>query len=112
MAGFANVYAEVHLSPVFGSNMVLQRAVQAKIAGWADSGEAVVVKLGDKVIGKVIGEGKDKPWTVTLPVMKAGPIPDITVEGKNTVTLTNLLAGDVWVCSGQSNMYMTLSGRG
>ena len=108
LGGLSIARADVRLAPVFGSNMVLQRDVQAKIAGWADSGEAVVVKLGDKVIGKVIGEGKDKPWTVTLPVMKAGPIPDITVEGKNTVTLTNLLAGDVWVCSGQSNMYMTL----
>lgn len=43
-----------------------------------------------------------------LPVQKAGPVPNITVEGKNTITLTDLLAGDVWVCSGQSNMAMTL----
>jgi sialate O-acetylesterase len=100
--------AEVHLAPVFGSNMVLQRDVPMKLTGWADVGEKVAVKLGGKVVGNVVGAGKDKPWIVKLPVQKAGGMPDITVEGKNIITLSNLLAGDVWVCSGQSNMTMPL----
>jgi sialate O-acetylesterase len=100
--------AEVSLAPVFSSNMVLQRDVPAKISGWADAGEAVVVKLGNQVVGNAVGAGLERPWAVTLPALKAGTIPDITVEGKNTITLTNLLAGDVWVCSGQSNMEMSL----
>jgi sialate O-acetylesterase len=100
--------AEVYLAPVFGSNMVLQRDVPARLVGWADAGETVVVKLGGQVVGNVVGAGKDKPWTIMLPVQKAGAMPDIVVEGKNRITLTNLLAGDVWVCSGQSNMEMSL----
>ncbi len=88
--------------------MVLQRDVPAKISGWAAPGEAVVVKLGGKVIGQASGAGAVTLWTVTLPVLSAGPVPDLTVEGNNTLTLTNLLAGDVWICSGQSNMEMTL----
>ncbi|MEI6644552.1 MAG: sialate O-acetylesterase [bacterium] len=98
-----NAFGEVRLMPCFSSDMVLQRDVPAKIAGWADAGEAVVVKLGNQVVGKTVGAGTNA-WSVTLPVFKAGAIPDLTIEGKNSVTLTNLLAGDVWICSGQSNM--------
>lgn len=108
LVGSAHVYADVHLAPVFGSNMVLQRDVPAKLVGWAEVGEMVTVKLGEKVVGQVAGTGKEKPWTVLLPVQKAGPVPDITVVGKNSIVLTNLLAGDVWVCSGQSNMAQSL----
>lgn len=107
-AGVPSARADVRLSPVFSSNMVLQRDVPAKISGWAAPGETVVVKLGGKVIGHASGAGAVTPWTVTLPVLSAGPVPDLTVEGNNTITLTNLLAGDVWICSGQSNMEMTL----
>ena len=88
--------------------MVLQRDVPAKISGWADEGEVVVVKLDNQVVRKAVGAGPEKAWTVTLPMLHAGQVPDLAFEGKNTVTLTNLLAGDVWICSGQSNMEMGL----
>jgi sialate O-acetylesterase len=104
-----HVYADVQLMSVFSSNMVLQRDAATKIAGWADVGEAIVIKLGDQVVGQAVGLGQGKSWSVALPVLKAGPIPNITIEGKNTLVLSNLLAGDVWVCSGQSNMEMTLA---
>jgi sialate O-acetylesterase len=108
VAGLNIACADVHLAPVFGSNMVFQRDVPAKLSGWADVGEKVVIKLGGQVVVNVVGAGKDEPWIVRLPAQKAGAMPDITVEGKNVVTLTNLLAGDVWICSGQSNMNMPL----
>lgn len=101
-------FGEIRLMPCFSSDMVFQREVPARIAGWADVGEAVVVKLGDKVVGKTVGAGVGTVWTVTLPVFKSGAIPDLTIEGKNSITLTHLLAGDVWICSGQSNMEMSL----
>lgn len=104
-----HVYADVQLMSVFSSNMVVQRDAPTKIAGWADVGEVIVIKLGDQVVGQAVGLGQGKSWSVALPVLKAGPIPNITIEGKNTLVLSNLLAGDVWVCSGQSNMEMTLS---
>jgi sialate O-acetylesterase len=104
-----HVYADVQLMSVFSSNMVVQRDAPTKIAGWADVGEVIVIKLGDQVVGQAVGLGQGKSWSVALPVLKAGPIPNITIEGKNTLVLSNLLAGDVWVCSGQSNMEMTLA---
>jgi sialate O-acetylesterase len=67
-----------------------------------------VVKLGDQVVAETVGEGSGKAWRVKLPVLHAGPVPDITIEAGDMITLTNLLAGDVWVCSGQSNMAQTL----
>jgi sialate O-acetylesterase len=102
--------ANVRLAPCFGSNMVIQRDLPARLVDWADAGETVTVKLGGKVVGNVAGKGqeKDQAWTVILPVQKAGPMPDLFIEGKNAITLTNLLAGDVWVCSGQSNMRTTV----
>ena len=106
------LHAEVTLSGVFGSNMVIQRDRPATLWGWADAGEKVTVKLGDKVVAQAVGQGKESMWRVKLPPLKAGPVEDITVSGSaNTVTLTNLLAGDVWLCSGQSNMAMTV-GKG
>lgn len=101
--------ADIRLSNGFSSGMVLQRDVPARIAGYADPGEAVVVRVGDRVVGETVGEGQGKMWSVTLPVFKAGPVEDITVKGKTAVTLTDLIAGDVWVCSGQSNMEMSLA---
>ena len=103
-----HAYGEVRLSPVFSSDMVLQRDLPTSLSGWADVDETVVVKLGDHVVGKTMGAGRLTPWSVRLPVLPAGAIPDITISGKNTIVLTNLLAGDVWVCSGQSNMAQTL----
>jgi sialate O-acetylesterase len=100
--------AEVSLPSCFSSNMVLQRDVPVKLTGWADVGEQVRVKVGDRVVAETIGEGPDTAWAVTLPASPAGEVPDLTVEGKNSITLTNLLSGEVWVCAGQSNMEMTL----
>lgn len=108
--GFTStLYAEVRLSPVFGSQMVLQRDVPVTLSGWADPGEAVEVWIGDREVGRAVGAGPKTAWTVPLPVLQAGPVSDITIKGKNTLKLTDLLAGDVWVFSGQSNMEMTLA---
>lgn len=107
-AGTLEVVADVRLSPVFGDHMVLQRDRPARLSGWADEGEKVVVKLGGQTVAETSGAGTGTAWVVTLPVMRAGKIADITVVGKNTITLKNLLAGDVWLCSGQSNMAMEL----
>jgi sialate O-acetylesterase len=100
--------ADIRLADCFGSGMVLQRDIPARISGYADQGESVTVTIGDQVVGQTTGAGPGRPWSVILPVFRAGPVADITVMGKNDVTLTNLLSGDVWVCSGQSNMDMSL----
>lgn len=92
--------ADVSIAPCFTSNMVLQRDVPVRLSGWADEGEQVRVKLGDRLVAETVGKGPDTAWVVSLPASSAGGFPDVTVEGNNSITLTNLLAGEVWVCAG------------
>jgi sialate O-acetylesterase len=102
-------YAAVTLPGVLGSNMAVQSGEPLWFWGWADAGEKVEVKIGGVVVAGTQGAGKATPWKVQLPAQKPGPVPDIEVAGPtNSLTLTNVLAGEVWLCSGQSNMVMTL----
>lgn len=97
-----NLSAEVTLPQVIGSHMVLQRNAPVKIWGWADKGERVTVTMaGQSVRAKTDKEGK---WEVTLEPMAAGGPFEMQIEGKNKLTLEDILVGDVWICSGQSNM--------
>ncbi len=97
------VAADVKLPAVLGSHMVLQRNVPLPIWGTADAGEEVAVDLaGNQAKTTADKNGK---WQVTLKPMKAdGQALKLTVSGKNTVTLEDILIGEVWVGSGQSNM--------
>ena len=97
------VHADVKLPAVIGSDMVLQRDVSIPIWGWADAGEEVTVTLnGQAAATKADGEGR---WKVKLPAMKAdGKSHKLTVSGNNSIELTGILVGEVWVGSGQSNM--------
>ncbi|AQG80455.1 sialate O-acetylesterase [Spirosoma montaniterrae] len=97
------VLADVRLPHVFGSHMVLQRRKPLPIWGWADANERVTVLLNKQT--KTIKAGKDGRWQLTLDPMEAGGPYDLTVKGsKNELVLTDVLLGEVWVCSGQSNM--------
>lgn len=102
-------HADPHVSNIFGDNMVLQRGIAVPVWGMADPGEAVTVKIGDaQASTQADARGK---WMVKLPAMRAKAKPqDLTISGKNTLTLKNVLVGDVWVCSGQSNMEWGLGG--
>ena len=101
--------AEVVLPSVIGSNMVLQRNQPVPIWGRAAPGEKVVVEFGAaQVETSADAEGN---WSVALPPMEASFEPaTLTVIGENKIELTNILIGEVWVCSGQSNMEFPLSG--
>lgn len=104
----SSVVADVRLPHVIGSNMVLQRDLPIPIWGWADPGEVVTVKLGSHEV-KTEADGKGK-WIVRLPAMPAGGPHEMAVAGKNTANLKNILIGEVWVGSGQSNMQWSVSG--
>ena len=95
--------ADVRLPNVFGSHMVLQRRKPVPVWGWADPGSTVTVSCNNQTkIGKA---GKDGQWRLTLDPMEAGGPYQMVVRGKkNTLTLDDVLAGEVWICSGQSNM--------
>ncbi len=97
------VLADVQVSKIFGDHMVLQQEKPIRVWGTADPGEDVRVEFGGQSGSAKAGEnGK---WRVDLPAMKAdGKAHTMTVKGKNTVSLNDVLLGEVWICSGQSNM--------
>ncbi len=100
--------ADVRMPRVFTDNMMLQRDKPVRVWGWAEAGEAVSVGLaGKSAATKADASGA---WKVEFPALKEGDNLELTVTGKNTVTLKNIIVGDIWVCGGQSNMEMNLGG--
>lgn len=98
----APAMAEVALPRVLGDHMVLQRGMPAPIWGTAAPGETVTVTFRDQTLKNTAdGEGK---WLVRLGPMQAGEPATLTVSGANTLTLRDVVVGEVWVGSGQSNM--------
>ncbi|OFY74541.1 MAG: 9-O-acetylesterase [Bacteroidetes bacterium RBG_19FT_COMBO_42_7] len=98
--------ANVKLPVLVSDGMVLQRDTKVIIWGWASPGEKVQVKFNKKTIRTVTdSEGK---WKVSLPPMKAGGPYTMEVKGNNTITINDILMGDVWFCSGQSNMVLNM----
>jgi sialate O-acetylesterase len=96
--------ADVRLPAVIGDNMVLQQGMATPLWGWADAGEAVTVSfLGKSQTAQPDATGK---WTVKLAAAQAGGPHEMTIRGKNQLVLKNILVGEVWLCSGQSNMQM------
>ena len=95
--------ADVKMPAIFGDHMVLQRDIDVPVWGSADPDEKVTVTAGSD--SATTTAGKDGQWSVKLTKLNASSTPmDVTVAGKNTVTFHDVLVGDVWVCSGQSNM--------
>ncbi len=90
------------LHPLFTDNMVLQRGMADPVWGWATPGESVSVSFHDKTTIAVAG--KDGRWTAKVGPYAAGGPYVLTVTGTQTATLKNVMVGDVWLCSGQSNM--------
>lgn len=100
----AVVHAAVTLPCVFHDHMVLQREMPIPVWGWATSGEKVVVTLNGKHATAVTDLAG--AWRVTLPKMPAGGPFTLTAAGTSTSTVQDVLLGEVWLCSGQSNMEM------
>lgn len=99
--------ADVRLHTLFSNHMVLQRGKPVPVWGWAAPGEAVSVSI-NQATGKTMAD-RDGKWRLKLPAMKAGGPHELTVVGKNTLTVNDVLVGEVWVCIGQSNMQVTLA---
>ncbi|QKG52223.1 sialate O-acetylesterase [Hymenobacter sp. BRD67] len=96
-------HATVRLPALVSSHMVLQRNQPLPLWGWAAPGEAVSVSFLGKTYRATAPDTTGR-WQVTLPAMPAGGPYTITVKGQNTLELTDVLLGDVWLASGQSNM--------
>jgi sialate O-acetylesterase len=103
-----SVRADVALNNMFGDHMVLQQGIKNKVWGKADPGEAVTVSLGGQ--NHSTTAAADGTWHVVLdPVQDYGGPHTLTVKGKNTITFTDVLIGEVWVCAGQSNMQWSVN---
>jgi len=95
--------ADVRLHNVFGDHMVLQRNQPIPVWGWATPGEKVSVTFGDHTASATTNA--QGYWKVTLEAMKADTTPrELIAKGNNTVKVVDIVIGDVWLCSGQSNM--------
>ncbi len=100
------VLAEVKLPALFGDHMVLQSNAKDPVWGTADPGEQVTVSVGDqKATAAADSQGR---WKVELGPLKPGGPFEMTIAGKNSITLHNVAVGEVWICSGQSNMEMAV----
>ena len=100
--------AQVHLPKIFGDSMVLQRGKPIPVWGWADKNEKITVQFNRQVKNTV--SGADGKWKLKLDPESAGGPYQLIIKGKNTVVVNNVLVGEVWVCSGQSNMEFAVSG--
>ena len=95
--------ADVTVANLFGNHMVIQQNQNIRVWGWADAGEKVTVSLDNsKAETTADAEGN---WKVELPARKADNKPlTLSIAGKNKLVFSDVLIGEVWVCSGQSNM--------
>ncbi|MDY0354274.1 MAG: sialate O-acetylesterase [Sedimentisphaerales bacterium] len=100
--------ADIRLPAVLSDNMVLQGGNTTTLWGWADPNEPIEIHLSwSKAVPQIQAE-EDGSWTFRMAAPDFGGPYEITLKGKNTLTVRNILVGEVWVCSGQSNMQWTV----
>ena len=104
-----SLLANIRLPSILCDNMVLQQKSPAKLWGWGDPGEKVTVASSwNNTIDSTTTDGNGK-WLLTIQTPDAGGPFTLTIKGRNTIQLQNVLVGEVWVCAGQSNMEMSYS---
>ena len=94
--------ADVRLAALFSDHAVLQQGVPVPVWGWADAGEAVTVRIAGQE--KSIAAGADGKWMVRLDPLTSGEPLTMSVSGRNAISVRDVLVGEVWLASGQSNM--------
>jgi sialate O-acetylesterase len=104
---FQTTFCQVKLPRLVRDSMVLQRDAAIKIWGWASPKEKIKISFLNK--NYKTATGADGKWLINIPPMKAGGPYTMDIAGKNKITLKEILIGDVWFCSGQSNMVHQLN---
>lgn len=99
-----SVFADVRLPALISDHMVLQHGMNDPIWGWADPGEAISVAIGGQT--KTAKADKAGKWSIRLDKLESAEPLTMTVKGNNTLTVQDILVGEVWLASGQSNMAM------
>ena len=107
----ATVSGDVRLANIFGDNMVIQRDAIVPVWGWSDPGDEITVNARGQSISTIAG--RDGRWEVKLQPIAVGDAFNIKVTGtRNEIEIKNVLAGEVWICGGQSNMEWTVNASG
>ncbi|MBI5858057.1 MAG: beta galactosidase jelly roll domain-containing protein [Sphingobacteriales bacterium] len=102
-----SIHSKVIVPAIFADNMVLQRNTLIPVWGWAGANEKVEVKFNKQT--KTIKADKNGKWMIRLDAEAAGGPYELSVKGKNIILIKNVLVGEVWLCSGQSNMEWTVA---
>jgi sialate O-acetylesterase len=101
-----NTKAEVRLPAIIGSHMVLQQNSNVKLWGWCDPSEKIKINLGSDTSNYNTTGTADGKWLLNIKTPSAGGPYTVTINGSNKIVLEDVLIGEVWLCSGQSNMEM------
>lgn len=104
--------SQLQLPAVIADSMVLQRNAEATIWGWDDPGAEVKVRAGWTLDEFVSIADEDGEWSVSIPTTIAGGPYNIYISGSSDIIVKNILLGDVWICSGQSNMEYKINWMG
>ncbi|MFZ4398595.1 MAG: sialate O-acetylesterase [Bacteroidales bacterium] len=108
LLSYTSVKAIVKLPSILSDNMILQQNSNVKFWGWADQNEKIAVKVSwSKKIFSTTAS-KNGKWMISIPTISAGGPYTIDILAKNKITLKNVMLGEVWLCSGQSNMEFTI----
>ncbi len=94
------------ISPIFGSNMVMQRGKPNTFWGWSKAGQVIRLEIAGS--SATATTGVDGRWEIQIDPPPTGGPYTLTIEGPETIELHNILVGDVWLCGGQSNMHLGL----
>jgi len=103
-----SLQAELRMANIFGNNMVLQRDEPIHVWGWSNPGSRIQVGLGAHV--NITSADTSGKWTVSIAALPAGGPYTLTVVGENSLEYSNVMVGELWICSGQSNMGMKVGG--
>ncbi len=99
-------FSQIKLPKLISDGMVLQRNTNIKIWGWASAGEKVSIQFIDKEYNTTTDSKGD--WSVSIQTQKAGGPYEMIINASNKITIHDIMIGDVWICSGQSNMEHSL----
>ncbi len=107
-------FAQIKLPAIISDNMVLQQNATVKLWGWANAGEKISIAASWNAKPVIVTTGSDGKWTASIKTIKAGGPYSIKFSASNTIDVSNVLLGEVWVASGQSNMefFMRKTGGG
>jgi sialate O-acetylesterase len=104
------LFANITLPKIFGDNMVLQRNKSIPVWGWGSPNEKITIRFDHQT--KNVTTDLNGNWKVNLDKEIAGGPYQLVIKGLNTITFKNVMVGEVWICSGQSNMEMPIEGWG